>query len=68
MFCLHSKNKEKQKIIILGRKTYKTILDDRDARYDGHYTLAQAIKEKEFLEAMPAEQQFWHGEIKIVDL
>jgi hypothetical protein len=68
MFYLHSKNKENQKIIILGRKTWKPIVEPKDARYSGEYTRELAEKEIVALEALPERDKFWVGEIRIVEL
>ncbi len=68
MFYLHSKNKENQKIIILGRKTWKPIVEPKDARYSGEYTRELAEKEIVALEELPERDKFWVGEIRIVEL
>lgn len=68
MFYLHAKNKENQKIIILGCKTWKPIVEPKDARYSGEYTRELAEKEIVALEALPERDKFWVGEIRIVEL
>ncbi len=68
MFYLHAKNKENQKIIILGRKTWKPIVEPKDARYSGEYTRELAEKEVVALEKLDEEDKFWIGKITIVEL
>ena len=65
MFYLHAKDKSGHKIVILGRKTWKQIIKEKDATYDGHYTLDLAQKEKKLLENFEEKDQFWSGPITI---
>ena len=68
MFYLHAKDKSGHKIVILGRKTRKQIIKEKDATYDGHYTLDLAQKEKKLLENFEEKDQFWSGPITIKEI
>lgn len=68
MYYLHSKDKQNNKIIILGRKTWKMIRDEKDAKWDGFFERKDAEKEIKVLEALPEANKFWQGEISVVEL
>lgn len=68
MFYLHSKSKDtNENIIILGRKTFKVIKDEKDRYWDGHSDRDYAEKFIKELEAMSETHKFWTGVITIVE-